>query len=304
MNKRLLHIACLTALLTTQVFAAEEVKVPAAPAQEAAAAQADPPSDTTIATVNGQQFSLGLFRLFYAERLRAAKAENTPEFQNLAFNEFVNIIVTAQDAKARGLESNPELAYALELQKMQLLSRLVLEQTASTIHPSDTDIKKIYDEQVAKMDRLEYKARHILVKEENEAKKVIKELDGGKKFEELAKAHSDGPTGKNGGDLGWFDATQMVPAFSEVIVEMKPGTYTKTPVQTQFGWHVILLEETRKMEPPTLESVKPEIVASLQREGLTKYIGELQEKAKVDLNPELIKQTPVEAQPGAKPEAK
>ena len=94
MNKRLLHIACLSALLTTQVFAAEEIKAPAAPAQEAAAAQADPPSDTTIATVNGQQFSLGLFRLFYAERLRAAKAENTPEFQNLAFNEFVNIIVT------------------------------------------------------------------------------------------------------------------------------------------------------------------------------------------------------------------
>ncbi|MBP8284906.1 MAG: hypothetical protein KAX46_13500, partial [Chromatiaceae bacterium] len=89
MNKRLLHIACLSALLTTQVFAAEEIKVPAA--QEVAAAQADPPSDTTIATVNGQQFSLGLFRLFYAERLRAAKAENTPEFQNLAFNEFVNI---------------------------------------------------------------------------------------------------------------------------------------------------------------------------------------------------------------------
>ena len=85
---------------------------------------------------------------------------------------------------------------------------------------------------------------------------------------------------------------------------MKPGTYTKTPVQTQFGWHVILLEETRKMEPPTLESVKPEIVAALQREGLTKYIGELQEKAKFDLNPELIKQTPVEAQPEAQPKAK
>ncbi len=301
MNKRLLYIACLTALLTTQVFAAEEVKAPEAPA---VATEAEPPNDTTIATVNGQQFSLGLFRLFYAERLRTARAENTPEFQNLAFNEFVNIIVTSQDAKTRGLESNPELAYALELQKMQLLSRLVLEQTASTIHPSDADIKKVYDDQVAKLDRLEYKARHILVKEEDEAKKIIKELDGGKKFEDLAKAHSDGPTGKNGGDLGWFDATQMVPAFSEVIVEMKPGTYTKTPVQTQFGWHVILLEETRKMEPPTLESVKPEIIASLQREGLTKYIGELQEKAKVELNPDLIKQTPLEAKPEAKPEAK
>ncbi len=301
MNKRLLHIACLTALLTTQVFAAEEVKAPEAPA---VVTEAEPPNDTTIATVNGQQFPLGLFRLFYAERLRTARAENTPEFQNLAFNEFVNIIVTSQDAKTRGLESNPELAYALELQKMQLLSRLVLEQTASTIHPSDADIKKVYDDQVAKLDRLEYKARHILVKEEDEAKKIIKELDGGKKFEDLAKAHSDGPTGKNGGDLGWFDATQMVPAFSEVIVEMKPGTYTKTPVQTQFGWHVILLEETRKMEPPTLESVKPEIIASLQREGLTKYIGELQEKAKVELNPDLIKQTPTEAKPEAKPEAK
>jgi peptidyl-prolyl cis-trans isomerase C len=92
----------------------------------------------------------------------------------------------------------------------------------------------------------------------------------------------------------------MVPAFSEVIVTMKPGAYTKTPVQTQFGWHVILLEETRKVEPPTLESVKPELMAALQREALAKYVGSLQEKAKLDLNPELIKQSPPETAPEAK----
>jgi len=96
----------------------------------------------------------------------------------------------------------------------------------------------------------------------------------------------------------------MVPAFAEVVVTLKPGSYTKTPVQTQFGWHVILLEDTRKMEPPTLDSVKPEIVAALQREALTKYVGSLQEKAKVDLNPDLIKQTAPPALPGDQGEAK
>ena len=303
MNKRLLTIACLTALLSLNALAAEEAKTPAAPAAPAAD-PAEPPDTTTIATVNDQQFPLGLFRLFYGERLRAARAENTPEFQNLAFNEFINIVVTAQDAKAKGLEKRPELGYALELQKMQLLSRLALEEAAAGVKPSEEEIKKVYDEQVAKLDRQEYKARHILVKEEEEAKKLIKELDKGKNFVELAKAHSDGPTGKNGGDLGWFDPEQMVPAFTEVVVTLKPGSYTKTPVQTQFGWHVILLEDTRKMEPPTLDSVKPEIVAALQREALTKYVGSLQEKAKVDLNPDLIKQTAPPALQGDQGEAK
>ena len=99
MNKRLLTIACLTALLSFNALAAEEAKTLAAPAAPAAD-PAEPPDTTTIATVNDQQFPLGLFRLFYGERLRAARAENTPEFQNLAFNEFINIVVTAQDAKA------------------------------------------------------------------------------------------------------------------------------------------------------------------------------------------------------------
>lgn len=303
MNKRLLTIACLAVFLTSGAFAAEEAKTPAAAPADAPTASADPPNDTVIATINGQQFSLGLFRLFYGERLRAARSENSPEFQNLAFNEFVNIVVTSQDAKDKGMEKTPELAYAMELQKMQLLSRLALEQAASAVKPTDEEVKKVYDDQVAKLDRLEYKARHILVKDEAEAKKIIKQLDGGKDFIELAKAHSEGPTGKNGGDLGWFDPEQMVPAFSAVVVTLKPGSYTKEPVQTQFGWHVILLEETRKMEPPSLESVKPEIVASLQREALTKYVGSLQEKAKVDLNPDLIKQTAPPAQPEGQPQA-
>ena len=131
---------------------------------------------------------------------------------------------------------------------MQLLSRLVLEQTASTIHPSDAEIKKIYDEQVAKMDRLEYKARHILVKEEDEAKKVIKELDGGKKFEELAKAHSDGPTGKNGGDLGWFEPGVMPKVFDDVCFGLKPGQ-TSPLVSSEYGFHLfhlVALDEARE----------------------------------------------------------
>jgi peptidyl-prolyl cis-trans isomerase C len=284
-----LHTCCLVGLLASSGLAAEEQS----------AEKATPPSgDTPIATINGQEIPLDMFRLYYADRIRLANAQNTPEFQNRAFNEFVNIVVTAQDAQDQELDKKPGFDNALELQRLQLLSRLGIQNAAQTAQPSEEDLKKAYEEQF-KQKRTEYKARHILVKEQDEAKKLIAELGGGADFTELAKTHSLGPTGKTGGDLGWFDSSQMVKPFTEAVAAMQAGEHSKEPVQTQFGWHVILLEEVRESEPPALEEVKTELTASLQRDTLGAYVSGLREKADLKLNPELIKTTEPAAAPAA-----
>jgi peptidyl-prolyl cis-trans isomerase C len=269
-------IACLIGLLA--VNAAEAADPPAAPSGE-----------TTIATVNGQAVPLDLFRLFFAERIQALSAPNTPELQNQVFNEFVNTLVTAQDAERQGLDKQPGVQYALDLQRIQLLSRLALQTAAQTAQPSDEALKKAYDERFGDAKRTEYKARHILVATEEEARALIKEIDGGADFAELAKAKSLGPTGKTGGDLGWFDATQMVPPFTAAVAALKPGEHSKEPVQTQFGWHVILLEETREAPPPALDDVRDELSLGLQRETLSGYVAQLRDQAKLELNEDLIK---------------
>ena len=278
MNRRTLNACCLAALLASGGLAAQEPT-----------AQADPPPETEIASINGQPFSLGLFRLFYAERQRQLQAEGNPAFQNQVFNEFVNIVVTAQDAASKGIDKNTQVQDALELQRLQLLSRLALQDAATSFAPSEEKLKEAYDERYGSAKRTEYKARHILVKTEDEAKELITQLEGGTDFSALAKEKSLGPTGKTGGDLGWFDANQMVKPFSDAVAKLEPNNYTKTPVQTQFGWHVILLEETREADPPALETVKLELASTLQRESLANHVSKLREGAKLELNEDLIK---------------
>ena len=155
-------------------------------------------------------------------------------------------------------------------------------------------MKKLYDEQFGNYTGTEYKASHILVKTEEEASALITELAEGADFAELAKEHSTGPTGPKGGDLGWFDADQMVPAFSEAVKGMEKGAYSKEPVNTQFGWHVILLQDTREAEPPTFEEVKPQLATQLQQQAVARYVAELRQNAKVELNEKFIK-PPAEA---------
>ncbi len=112
---------------------------------------------------------------------------------------------------------------------------------------------------------------------------MIAELDSGANFAELAKSKSTGPTAKNGGDLGWFKPNQMVPPFAQAVSEMKKGSYTKKPVKTQFGWHVIKLEDERKLTPPKFEEVKEQIRSIKTNQKIQQYVIELRKKAKVDI---------------------
>lgn len=247
-------------------------------------------SDTTLlATINGQAMPLDLFRVFYYERMREEQTQNDPAFQERAFNEFINLVVLAQEAQRRDLGERPDVRNAIELQKLELMAKVAQQALVQETPVTDAEVKKAYDQFLAEAERTEYKARHILVKDEAEAKKLIAQLDKGANFAELAKKHSLGPTAKNGGDLDWFTSGQMVKPFADAVQQLKPKSYTKKPVQTQFGWHVILLEETRKATPPSFDEAKPQLTMALQRERLAGAVTALREKATVSLNTDVVK---------------
>jgi peptidyl-prolyl cis-trans isomerase C len=272
-------------------------------AEEAKEAAAAPPADANIATVNGIPYSLDLFRMFYMDRIQETQHENDQAFQQQAFNEFMSLVVASQEGDRRKLADEPGVATALELQRLKVLSNAALASMAREIEVSDDELAKAYEQVKKQAARTEYKARHILVKDEDEAKKLIKELDKKADFAELAKKHSLGPTGKSGGELEWFDQSQMVQPFAEAVAAMKPGTYSKEPVQTQFGWHIINLQETRTAEPPKLEDVKPQLTAMVQRQKLGERLAEMRDKAMVELNEEVVQVKPREEPQADAPKA-
>jgi peptidyl-prolyl cis-trans isomerase C len=273
----------LAALLTAGPSLAEDAK------------EATPPAgDANIATVNGTPYSLDLFRMFYMDRMQETQPENDQAFQQQAFNEFMSLVVASQEGDRRKLAEDPGVATALELQRLKVMSNAALASMAREIAVSDDELTKAYEQVKTQAARTEYKARHILVKEEDEAKKLIKELDKKADFAELAKKHSLGPTGKNGGELEWFDKSQMVQPFAEAVAAMKPGTYTKEPVQTQFGWHIIELQETRTAEPPKFEDIKPQLTTMVQRQKLGEELAAMRDKAMVELNEEVVQVKPKE----------
>ena len=148
---------------------------------------------------------------------------------------------------------------------------------------TDEALQAAYDEQIGSLPaKQEVRARHILVKEEAEALDIIKELDGGADFAELAKSKSTGPSGPKGGDLGYFGPGQMVPPFEAAAFALEKGDYTKKPVKTQFGWHVIQVEDKRDVAKPTLDQVKDQLRSFLAQQKFTTLITDLREKAKVE----------------------
>lgn len=279
---------------------------PTVPAPQSAVQAPEPMDDNTLLMVNGQSVSKSMYGLYFQDRMRSVPdAQNSPEMQMSVLNELANVIIVAQDAEKKGLDKRPEIEATLELLKAKLLTQTVIQEYAKEHQPSEDQIKTYYQAEYANQSNTEYKARHILVKEEEAAKSLIAELDGGADFAELAKQHSTGPTGKNGGDLGWFDPTQMVKPFSDAIVAMEKGSYTKEPVNTQFGWHVILLEDTRESEAPTLEGVRGEIVTKLQQKALAEYMQNLRAESEIVFNEKnMTKAKPAESENADTSEAK
>jgi len=208
-------------------------------------------------------------------------AEATKEQRDALVDQLVSMTLAAQAAEKEGLGKDPELQARIDLLRTQVLAEAASDKYTKAHPVSDDEVRKEYDEQVAKMPK-EYKARHILVEKKETAESVIRELEAGGDFAKLAKKESKDPgSAANGGDLGWFSAQSMVKPFSEALATLEKGTITKTPVQTQYGWHVIQLEDSRAPEAPAFDDVKEQVKMLAQRKKLQTYLDELRKTAKI-----------------------
>jgi len=198
-------------------------------------------------------------------------------------NELVNNFMVANSDAGRALAQKPEVAAALEVARARLVAQTFIRTALQEAEISDAQIRERYDSEYAKATTTEYKARHILLDSEGDARSVITALDDGGDFATLASERSTGPSKSVGGDLGWFEAGQMVPAFSAATAALADGRYTPDPVKTRFGWHVILREDSRELPPPALDAVRAEIERELKQEYVADAIAEIQRQARIEV---------------------
>ena len=197
-------------------------------------------------------------------------------------DDLINLEVISQAATKNGLDKQPEIAQQLELARQSVLAGAFVQDYAKN-HPIGDDVlKQEYEALKKRVGNKEYKLSHILVETEDEAKKVEAELKKGAKFAKVAKAHSKDPGSKdNGGDLGWAVPSNFVQPFGEAVLKLNKGQIS-APVQTQYGWHVIKLEDTRELKVPTFEEMKPNLEKRKQQETIQKTIEEMRSKAKIE----------------------
>lgn len=204
------------------------------------------------------------------------------ELRNRIINGLVEQSLLLQAAKKEGIESDASFKEQMDSTRKQLMIRMVLQKKVDQAASEDA-LTSLYELEKDKYAQPQLKARHILVKTEDEAKALIKKLDGGADFAKLAKENSTGPTKNVGGDLGWFRPADMVPAFSEAVKGMKTGEYTKTPIQTQFGWHVALLEDTKEAAAPSFDELRPVLMQRITQATIEGYLRELKENADITI---------------------
>jgi peptidyl-prolyl cis-trans isomerase C len=238
-------------------------------------------SDPVIARVNGvdiKQSDLALAEEDVGADMQAASPEAKREH---LISYLADIIMVTQAADKKNMADNPDFKRRLAFLRSKLLMGYELQQEAKTAL-TDEALKQTYDEAVKSMSgQEEVRARHILVEGEDEAKAIIEQLKGGADFAKLAKEKSKDPGAAEGGDLGYFTKDQMVPEFADVAFKMYPGQLSN-PVKTQFGWHVIKVEDKRIKQPPEFEKVKDQIEAYLARKAQSDFIAKLRQSAKVE----------------------
>lgn len=241
-----------------------------------------PPAGTVEAMVNGEPLTSRELDAYINLRTRGANVNLSPQERRSIAKELVQVLLAAQAAKKADLENKPDVQTGLALQRQLYLANAAVENYTSTHSPSEAQMKSEYEQMVKAQSGEEYKARHILVKTKAEAEKIIDQLNKGADFATLAKKDSIGPSAKQGGELGWFKANDMVPAFSAALPKLKPGEYTKEPVHTQYGWHVILLEKERTAAPPAYSAMKPMLARQAQGHMVQGYLSQLESQAKVE----------------------
>jgi peptidyl-prolyl cis-trans isomerase C len=234
-----------------------------------------------VATVNGQAISQNTYNAFIAQQ-KAQGTPDSPELQNAVKEELIRRELLVQEAKKKGLDKNTEVQGQIELARQAVLIQAYLSDYVRANPIGEDRLKKDYEAIKANLGTTEYKPRHILVATEDEAKAIIAKLEKGEKFSELAKASKDPGSKDNGGELGWSSPSTYVKPFAEALTKLKKGEYTKTPVKTDFGYHVIQLDDTRPLTPPPFDQVKPQLQQRAQQQQVEQLVKKLRESAKVN----------------------
>ncbi|WP_289035279.1 peptidylprolyl isomerase [uncultured Roseibium sp.] len=249
--------------------------------------------DNVVATVGTSEITEA--DLAFAAQDLGQELQRFPpaQWRAILLDVLVDMELLAQAAKTAEIDKDADFQKQVDFLTLRALRNAYLAQKIDGA-VSDDDLKAAYEKEYADFEGPEeMKARHILVKEKAEAEAVIEQLEGGADFAELAKEKSTGPSGPNGGDLGFFAKGQMVPAFEEAALKLETGSFTAEPVETQFGWHVILLEEKRRQEKPTFEAVSANLRQQLIRDLYTKTMDELKAEHPVEiLDEDLAKADP------------
>lgn len=277
LNKSSTIVACLLGMTILTACNAQE----SAKGKDAApAAAAQPDSGKAFATVNGTVIPQSRADFLLKRRVEQGQPD-TPELRKSIHDSLIHREVISQESAKLGLDKSADVTTQLELARQEILVNAFVQNYLNNHPISDDALKGEYEKIKAQLGDKEYKARHILVEKEDEAKGIIAQLGKGAKFEKLASEKSKDPSKDQGGDLGWNGAGAYVKPFADALVALKKNEYTKTPVQTQYGWHVIKLEDVRPMTPPPVDSVMPQLRQRMQQQLIEKAVSDLMAKAKM-----------------------
>jgi peptidyl-prolyl cis-trans isomerase C len=247
------------------------------------AAKAAVPFDASkpVAVVNGIAIPQSQFNVLKQERVAQGQPDNDKTTAALR-DSLINAEILSQAAVSKGLDKDPAMQARLALAKTELLAKAYLADYVKAHPISEQALKAEYDKVKSQMGGKEYEVRHILVPTEAEANKIIGELNKKAKFEDLAKKYSKDASAANGGLIGWAAPGNLVPEFSNAMVNLKKGEYTKAPVQTKFGWHVIRVDGVRDLKLPPLDQVKDQLRADMEQQMVKADIVKLRAAAKVE----------------------
>jgi len=235
-----------------------------------------------VAIVNGKAVPKSRVEALSQQVARSGRPV-TPDMQGQLREEVIAREIFVQEAQARGLDTTEDFKNQVEMNRQTILIRELFADFQKKNPVTDEEIKAEYDRFAAANAGKEYRARHILVEKEDQAKALIAQIKKGAKFEDLAKKNSKDPgSGANGGDLDWANAGSYVKEFSDALVTLTKGKVSETPVKTQFGYHVIRLDDVRDAQLPKFDEVKPQIAQQMQQQKIGKYQEELRAKAKVE----------------------
>jgi len=237
--------------------------------------------DKSAAMVNGVSIPQSRIDL----RVKAATAQgqaDSPDLRKAIREDMINLEVMAQEAKKLGLDKNEDVAQQMELARQSVLVGAFVQDYAKKHPISEEQLQQEYEKLKTKIGNKEFNARHILVATEEEAKAIIAQLGKKAKFEKLAEKSLDAGSAKQGGSLGWAVPGNFVAPFANALLNLQKGEYTKEPVESQFGWHVIKLDDVRELKVPPFDELKPQLQQRLQQQSIQKAITDLKAQAKVE----------------------